>query len=171
MGRISDEELLDLLNLYDEELDKQILVIAVGGTAMTLLKIKSSTKDIDFNIPYNDDFKEFTRVKNKIETDIKIDSWYSNLIFSEILPEDYIDLSIKYKTDFKNIDLRILNPIDIACSKISRLSDSDMSDIKSCIKYVNITKSQLIERASQYSRVGSDEVFELNLKYIIENIF
>lgn len=171
MERISRKELLYALSLFDKNLNKDILLIAVGETAMILLGIKDSTNDIDFNIPSNDDFREFNRVNNKIKLDIKIDSWSSNMIFSETLPEDYIKSAIEYKTTFKKIDIWILNPIDIICSKISRLDDVDMEDIKDCIKYASITKVQLIKRASLYSRAGSDDIFEQNLKYIIENMF
>ncbi|WP_088819838.1 DUF6036 family nucleotidyltransferase [Candidatus Mancarchaeum acidiphilum] len=150
---------------------REILLIAVGGTAMTLLGIKASTKDIDFNIPLEDDFNEFNRVYDRIKPGVKIDSWSSNMIFSEILPEDYVKSTIEYKTNFKKINVRILGPIDIICSKISRLNDSDMEDIKDCIKYAHITKAHLDKRADQYSRAGNDRIFEQNLKYIMENFF
>lgn len=171
MVEVSKKGLLDFLGLFDQELGRNIVLIAVGGTAMTLLGIKASTKDIDFNIPLDDDFKEFKRLNEKITPGVKIDSWPSNMIFSEILPDDYVKATTKYKTNFKKINVRILSPIDIACSKISRFSPADMEDIQSCIKYARITKNCLAERASQYSRAGSDDVFEQNLKYIMKNMF
>ncbi len=171
MARVSKKELLDFLGLFDQELDRDILLIAVGGTAMTLLGIKASTKDIDFNIPSDDDFKEFNRINDKIKPGVKIDSWSSNMIFSEILPKDYVKLTTEHKTSFKKIDVRVLSPMDIVCSKISRLNDPDAEDIRDCIKFASITKDHLIKRASQYSRAGSDYMFERNLKYIIERMF
>ena len=171
MVGVSKKELLDFLELFDQELDRNIVLIAVGGTAMTLLGIKASTKDIDFNIPSDDDFKEFKHLNEKIKPGVKIDSWSSNMIFSEILPDDYLKETTEYKTRFKKIDVKILSPMDIACSKISRFSAADMEDIQSCIKYAKITKKRLAERASQYSHAGSDDIFEQNLKYIMENMF
>ena len=138
---------------------------------MTLLGIKASTKDIDFNIPSDEDFKKFKHLNEKIKPGVKIDFWHSNMIFSEILPGDYVKATTEYKTSFKKIDVRILSPIDIACSKISRFSPADAEDIQGCIKYARITKNRLAERASQYSRAGSDDVFEQNLKYIMKNMF
>lgn len=171
MVRVSKKELLGFLDLFDQELDRNIVIIAVGGTAMTLLGLKASTKDIDFNIPSDEDFKEFNRVNDRIKPGVKIDSWSSNMIFSEILPEDYVDLATEYKAGFKKIRIRILNPIDIVCSKISRFSEADMEDIKDCIGYAHITKGRLAERASMYSRAGSDRVFEQNLMHIMKNMF
>ncbi len=171
MAGVSKKELLDFLDLFDQELDRNIVLIAVGGTAMTLLGLKASTKDIDFNIPSNSDFKEFNRVNDRIKPGVKIDSWPSNIIFSEILPEGYVKLTTEYRTGLKKIDVRILSPIDIICSKISRFNEADMEDIRDCIKYASITKGHLAKRANQYSRAGSDDVFKQNLKYIMENLF
>ena len=169
--RVSKKQLLDVLELFDQELGRNIVLMAVGGTAMTLLGIKASTKDIDFNIPLDDDFKEFKRLNEKIKPGVKIDFWSSNTIFSGVLPSDYVKAATEYKTRFKKIDVRVLSPIDIACSKISRFNVADMEDIQSCIKHAKITKNHLAKRASQYSRAGNDDVFKQNLKHIMENMF
>lgn len=171
MAKVSKKELLGFLDLFDQELDRSIVLIAVGGTAMTLLEIKPSTKDVDFNIPSEEDLKEFNRVNDKIKPGIRIDFWGSNMIFGEILPEDYVKLATEHKTGLKKIEIRILNPIDIACSKISRSNEADMEDIRDCIKYARITGKQLASRASLYSRAGSDKVFNQNLQYVLKNMF
>lgn len=162
---------MEFLESFDEQLGRKIMLIAVGGTAMTLLGIKSSTKDIDFNIPSKGDYKEFRRLMDKIKPGVRIDCWPSNTIFSEVLPDDYTELAAKYRSGFSKIEVRILNPIDIACSKISRLYQDDVEDIKDCIEKFNITKKQLKERAQQFSQAGSGKVFNQNLKYILENMF
>ncbi len=46
--------LLDFLTVLDDEVSKRITRVAVGGTAMTLLDLKSSTIDVDFTIPSKD---------------------------------------------------------------------------------------------------------------------
>ncbi|MGC8680407.1 MAG: hypothetical protein ACP5T6_03910, partial [Candidatus Micrarchaeia archaeon] len=72
---------------------------------------------------------------------------------------------------FSNIKIKILNPIDIVCSKISRSSESDIEDIEICIKTYNIKKKDIIERAKQYTRVGNNDIFNNNLKLILETFF
>ena len=47
-------KLLDFLGQIDRELSRKIVIVAVGGTAMTLVNAKSSTIDIDFTIPSRD---------------------------------------------------------------------------------------------------------------------
>ena len=53
-------QLLDFLGVVEKELSRQITLVAVEGTAMTLLDLKPSTIDIDFTGPGEDiaDFKE-----------------------------------------------------------------------------------------------------------------
>lgn len=121
MTRVSKTELLSVLESFDEQLTTKIVLVAVGGTAMTLLGIKPSTKDIDFNIPSENDFKEFIKLKNKIKPGVIIDCWSSNMIFSEVLPEDYIEKSKEYNSGFQKIKIKILSPLDIACSKSAGL--------------------------------------------------
>jgi hypothetical protein len=171
MVGISERSLLQFLESFDPELTRRILLIAIGGTAMTLLGIKASTKDIDFNIPSEEDFKEFSRVRDKIKPGVKIDCWSSNTIFSEILPEDYIKIAIEYPSNLQKIEIKLLNPIDIACSKISRFNESDREDIKDCIGKTGITRTQMRKRAHKYSQAGSERIFNENLEYILENMF
>ena len=49
--RLSDEDLLATLDNWDSLMNFRVRLIACGGTALTLLKIKDSTKDIDFTVP------------------------------------------------------------------------------------------------------------------------
>ncbi|MGC8571821.1 MAG: DUF6036 family nucleotidyltransferase [Candidatus Micrarchaeia archaeon] len=171
MLEVSKIKLLSVLDAFDRQLLHKILLIAVGGTAMTLLGIKASTKDIDFNIPNKTDYNEFHKLYKKISPGVEIDYYPSNMIFSEALPEDYINKALDFKSNFSNIKIKILNPIDIVCSKISRSSESDIEDIEICIKTYNIKKKDIIERAKQYTRVGNNDIFNNNLKLILETFF
>ena len=49
--RIDRAGLLDTLAAWDSFLKRKVRLIACGGTAMTLLGIKESTKDIDLIVP------------------------------------------------------------------------------------------------------------------------
>jgi hypothetical protein len=49
--RLNKQTLLDELNNWNSFLRRKIHLIACGGTALTLLNIKSSTKDADFMVP------------------------------------------------------------------------------------------------------------------------
>lgn len=88
--QLDKSELLNLLKIFDEEASKQICLVAVGGTAMTLLNLKLSTKDIDFTLP-SADKPEFDRVRKTIPHGYTIDVWTDGTIFCVTLPSDYLE--------------------------------------------------------------------------------
>ncbi len=49
--RINKQGLLDKISVWDGFLKRKVHLIACGGTAMTLLGVKASTKDIDLLVP------------------------------------------------------------------------------------------------------------------------
>jgi len=171
-NRINKDELLSLLQEFDLKLEKEITVVGVGGTAMTLLRIKKDTKDVDFDIPFTDDYEEFNRVMNIIKPKVRIDVFKQDAILTTILPRDYLKIAIKYTdVNFTKINLYALHPIDIICSKIARLDDSDIKDIKTCINYYKITKSEIKERAMQYENGGNDQLYYDNLQVALDILF
>ncbi|MCJ7719339.1 hypothetical protein MUO69_05355 [Candidatus Bathyarchaeota archaeon] len=103
--------LLDFLTVLDEEIRGKITLVAVGGTAMTLLDLKTSTIDVDFTIPSKDK-PTFDKALAKTPHGFKIDVWLDGLVFSQILPSDYLEKSVEI-ANFQHILLRALQPIDI----------------------------------------------------------
>ena len=49
--RITASELLQTIENWEHLIDFKVNLIGCGGTALTLLEIKDSTKDIDFIVP------------------------------------------------------------------------------------------------------------------------
>ena len=49
--RLNKEQLLDILREWDRFLKRKVHLIACGGTAIALLGVKHSTKDVDFIVP------------------------------------------------------------------------------------------------------------------------
>jgi len=45
----------------------KMTLIGVGGTALTLLDLKATTKDIDFTLPQDTDIKTFESLFKKLE--------------------------------------------------------------------------------------------------------
>ena len=74
--------LFKLLKYFDEEAKQKITLIAAGGTAMTLLDLKTSTLDIDFTLPSCDKM-EFDRIRSLVPHGFKIDM-YTDGLFSAI---------------------------------------------------------------------------------------
>lgn len=164
--------LLDLLKILEEYLGRKIILVAAGGTAMTLLNLKSSTIDIDFTGP-KDDINEFRRIQKMVPHGHKIDTYYDGAVFSQILPDDYLSRSTKIRTKLTRIDLRALHPADIVVTKIGRLSSRDLDDIRSCIVNCHLTKEEIIQRAEPVAEayVGNEMVYRNNLDTVIREYF
>ena len=167
---LDNTKLLDFLEEIDKELTRRIILVAAGGTAMTLLKAKSSTIDVDFTLP-DEDYMEFTKILEIVVHGFKVDIYKDGAVFSQILPADYIKKSKTIKTKMENIDLKALSPLDIVVTKIGRLNDRDKEDIKTCIKKFKLTKNQVIKRANQVEYVGREENYEINLQHVMKNFF
>lgn len=167
---LDDTKLLDFLGEVDLELERKIVVVAVGGTAMTLLKIKSSTIDVDFTIP-GKYYDEFEAAKKIVQPGFRVDLFHDGAVFVNMLPEDYLEKSIPIKTRLKNIDLRALSPLDIVITKIGRLDDRDEQDIQSCIKKFALKKTLIVKRALQLGYISNDDEFQTNLGIIVKKFF
>lgn len=164
--------LLDLLKILEEYLKRKIVLVAAGGTAMTLLNLKSSTIDIDFTGPA-EDIKEFNRVQKMVPHGHKIDAYEDGAVFSQLLPNDYLIRSTKIATQLTRIDLRALHPVDIVVTKVGRLSRRDEDDIKACIKYCRLTREEVIARGELVAEAypANEVVYRDNLRFVVDNYF
>ena len=169
MKQLNNRVLLDFLAEVSKELDTSITLVAVGGTALTLLKAKTSTIDVDFTIP-NEDYALFKDTVSAIPHGFKIDCWKDGMVFSQLLPDDYLKRSIRIRK-MKNIQLRALNPVDIVVTKIGRLDLRDKQDIETTIRKFRLRKNDVAHRAEQVEYVGREENYKMNLKYVLENFF
>nr|MDO8087342.1 hypothetical protein [Candidatus Sigynarchaeum springense] len=106
--------LIDFLKVLDGELEEHVTIVAAGGTAMTLLDLKTSTVDVDFTIPANNK-AVLERILRTIPHGFKIDMWANGLVFSQQLPPDYLERSIEIIT-LDHVVLKALDPVDIETS-------------------------------------------------------
>ena len=163
---IDNNVLLEWLKTIDKKLKKKIIIIAVGGTAMTLLGLKPSTKDIDFCINSEDKahFEKF--LDKKFKVDIFVDGY----IFSEQLPSDYAEKS-KEIANMKNLTLKALSPVDIIITKAARLNARDEEDIQTISRYAD--KGELISRFEEVvnSYSGNEEDYRRHIEIILKRFF
>ena len=161
--------MFDFLEEIENELDEPIRLIAVGGTALTLLDAKPSTIDADFTLP-TPDYYVFKKALRNTPHGFNVDCWAEGMVFSQILPEDYLTRSTLIKK-MKRIHLGALNPVDIVVSKIGRLDERDKEDIQTCIKKFKLKKNQILERAEKIEYVGREKNYEINLDYVVKRFF
>ncbi len=166
---IDVSQLFEFLELIARELPRRIVLVAAGGTAMTLLGVKPSTRDIDITGP-EQDIESFRLALDRVPHGMKVDLWAEGQVFSQFLPPDYLARSKRVR-ELKNIELRALHPVDIIVTKIGRLDARDEQDIKDCIRVFKPSRSAIAERASQIEYVGNEERFEHQVRYALRRFF
>jgi hypothetical protein len=138
-------KLFDVLEAWDGFLKKKVNLIACGGTALTLLNLKPSTKDVDFLVPEETEFRYLTATLESTGYSLIEPNSYSwtrgdgtflfelfpgNRVFTTQLTEpvlkegNYIPIPVKTK----NIAVGILNFYDLIISKIFRGLSVDEDD-------------------------------------------
>lgn len=166
---IDYNSVLDFLRKIDKRLERRTVLIAIGGTAMVFMRLKESTKDIDFCI-MGKDYSSFEKAIKGIKSIFRIDLFKDGYIFCQQLPEDYINLSKTFESGFNNIDLRLLHPLDIIITKVSRLNERDKEDIALLIKKKKIKKENLVKRFKEVKKScpASDRDLEYNFNWILK---
>jgi len=139
--RINRSGLLDVMSAWSAFLKRPVRLVACGGTAMTLLEIKASTKDIDFIVP---DLGEYKYLVGKLEElgyeratqygwkkdeGFVFDLFPGNAVYATLLIASPLEPggNIPYK-EFDRIYIGILNFYDILITKLFRASSVDIED-------------------------------------------
>ncbi len=163
---IGRNELVRWLKSVDRKLHRKVTLIAVGGTAMTLLGLKSSTRDVDFCLK-SEEKRDFEKVLDK---EFKVDIFTDGCIFSEQLPADYSEKS-KEIIRMKNIDLKALSPIDIIITKAARFNARDEEDIEALSGHAD--KDELLKRFNEVlkSYSGKEEDYKYHMEIVIKRFF
>ena len=167
---ITKNNLLEWLKEVDKKLERKIIVVAVGGTAMTLLGLKASTRDVDFCLRKKDValFKNLTN-----NSRFKVDLFWNGFIFSEQLPEDYIEKSNKIFAPLSNMDLRTLSLIDIIITKVARYNARDEEDIEAIAKTSLVNRHELEKRFKEVKEtfVGNESEYEYHFNLVLKRHF
>ena len=153
---INAEELFELIESISKFIEKEIKMYALGGTALTILNIKKSTRDVDINIESNGEYQYICKIFDDLGFERKGIRWISqeglafdmfhgsNIIGTELLP-DCIDKS-KFIRSFGNIKLYTLPLEDIIISKLARGDSRDFDDIKRILEVEKINLKKLVQR-------------------------
>lgn len=168
------ELFLNLLADVDEELE----LFALGGTAMVLKGIKESTKDIDFLTaePYSKIKKLFILAGLKEESpsklcniwrlqNIRVDVFYDGFIFGVPFPDDWKELSEKLR-DIGKVRLFVLNWYDLIITKIARSEERDIGDILAILTSQKIDFEVLKKRYYSIAETALIADFDYKFKHL-----
>ncbi|OIO72808.1 MAG: hypothetical protein AUJ85_09260 [Elusimicrobia bacterium CG1_02_37_114] len=182
--RIDKEGLFDIIRTWDSFLKKKVHLITCGGTALTLLGIKASTKDIDFIVPELSEYKYLLNILQQIGYKSKTGTGWArddNFIFdlfigNRVHTTELLDSPLDKEKhillkEFSYIYLGILNYYDLIISKLFRGTGADMEDCLSLMKSKarEIDLNFLIKRFRETASYDiSEDKVNKNLDYFLE---
>lgn len=153
---INAEELFELISSISKYVEREIKMYALGGTALTILGMKKSTRDIDINIESQKEYDYICKIFDELGFDREGIRWFSqeglafdifhgsNILGTELLP-DCIEKS-KFIKEFGSIKLYTLPLEDIIISKLARGDQRDFEDIKTIFEKSKVNIKNLAER-------------------------
>jgi len=184
--RINKAGLSDILSAWSAFLKRRIHLVACGGTAMTLLNIKASTKDIDFIVPNLEEYKYLTAKLTELgyiqttqygwskDEGFIFDLYPGNAVYITELINSPLDAggNIPYK-EFDRIYVGILNFYDILITKLFRASSVDIDDCLGLFRHAG-NKIDLIVFKERFCKTASRDIGEekvlKNLGYFIQTL-
>jgi hypothetical protein len=140
--RLDKNQLLETLGEWNRFLKRKVHLIACGGTAMTLLGIKPSTKDVDFMTP---DVREYNYLTGQLQQlgyhqitgsgwrrkgeIFHFDLFAGNRIHTTELIESPLAAGRNTRmAEYSHLYIGILNDEDLICSKLMRGTRVDFDD-------------------------------------------
>ena len=184
--RISKEGLFTELAAWNNFLGRKVYLITCGGTALTLLGVKDSTKDIDFMVPRVKDYSYLMGLLEELGYKSVSGSGWSKdggFIFefyrgNRIHTTELLESPLKAENhilikEYSRIYLGALNYYDLIISKLFRGTSVDVDDclalIKAKRKAIDLAKleGKFLETA-KYD--VSEHKIVLNLKHFLERL-
>ena len=146
--RLDKQRLLDILEQWNRFLKRKVHLIACGGTAMTLLDVKASTKDVDFIVPNVAEHAYLIKTLKSLDYE-PVTSWgwlrkgdvfrfdlfpgkkihTTELLDSPLTPGNHSVLK-----EYSRLYIGILNYYDLIASKLMRGTGVDYEDCLMLVK-------------------------------------
>jgi len=178
--RLNKRTLTDLLGQWNAFLRRKVHLIACDGTALTLMDIKPSTKDVDFMVPVEPEYRYLIKTLKDLGYQQQTGSgWHKsgNLFVFDLFVGQRIHTTdlmtsplekgnhMLFK-EFSHLYIGILNPYDLIASKLFRGTAVDFEDclmlMKSRKESINLTKVE--------EHVKELASYDISEKRIIENL-
>jgi hypothetical protein len=162
--KIDKDTLLEVLEGWNTFCKRKVHLIACGGTALTLMGIKFSTKDIDFMVPKLSEYKYLTNILRDLGyNQVTGSGWHKKgeLFIFDMFRGNYIHTTELLESplregnhtllkEFSYLYVGVLNEYDLISSKLFRGAEVDFED---CRLLVKALKDKIdIERLERHSR-------------------
>lgn len=140
--RLNKQTLTELLGQWNAFLKRKVHLVACGGTALTLMNIKPSTKDVDFIVPIKQEYRYLIKTLKDLGYKQQTGSgWHKsgNLFVFDLFMGQRIHTTDLLESplekgnhtlfkEFSHLYIGILNPYDLIASKLFRGTAVDFED-------------------------------------------
>ena len=150
------------------DLDREVHVFLAGGMAVHLYLGKRVTSDVDA------EFSARVLVPSDLIVDVVLEDGQRKALHFDtnynstfaLMHEDYLQDSVPTDMSEGRLTLRVLNPTDLAVSKIARLAEVDRQDIRDLVRAGLTTPDAIEKRAREalVAYVGGQRMAALNLE-------
>lgn len=177
--RLDKQRLLDELSVWDGYVKRKVHLIACGGTAMTLLDVKESTKDIDLLIPNEAEYDYLIRILKQLGYRSVTGSGWARgggFIFelfrgkrvhtTELLKSPLKKGNHILIKEFNFIYLGALNYYDLIISKLFRGATIDIED---CLALIREKKKEIDVKLLE-KRFRKTASFDVSEKRVNKNL-
>jgi hypothetical protein len=168
---------MDTLDNWDSLMTFRVHLIACGGTALTLLKIKDSTKVIDFIVPEENEHQRLMKflkhlnyvdggggLAHEDDPNFIYQFWCGNRVFTTDLLDSPLEegkhILIK---KWAHIYLGALNLIDLIITKMFRGNQVDRDDCIAAFATGQVNAEELLDRYLEAAR------YDLNPEKVMQN--
>jgi hypothetical protein len=175
--RITGRELIQTIDNWEHLINFKVNLIGCGGTALTLLEIKDSTKDIDFIVPVVKEYERLMKFLRSLGYEEKggglahpddpyflYQFWVGNRVFTTDLLDPPLDpgKNIPIKK-WRHIYLGALNLQDLIITKMFRGMQVDVDDCVAVFAISEIDPEELLKRYAETAK------YDLNPEKMIQN--
>lgn len=180
--RLNKDRLLDILGEWNHFLKRKVHLIACGGTAMTLLGVKPSTKDVDFMTPNVSEHEYLTKQLKALDykqttgsgwkrdgEDFRFDLFSGNSIHTtELLDSPLKEGRHIILKEFSHLFIGILNDYDLIASKLMRGTRADFDDCL-CLAEAHHAEIDIDKLVRHFSKLVCYDVAEHRLRTNIDH--
>jgi hypothetical protein len=158
--RLSVDDVYGAVARWDNFVSEKILLVACGGTALTLQGYKDSTKDVDFIVPRTVEYKHLVKCLSK-EGYAQVTGYgwkhpdeiyiFDLFVGGRVFVTDLLEIPDseglhKVVRTYERITLAVLNSLDLIVSKMMRGDAVDVQDSILLIKAEALDLDELLSR-------------------------
>jgi len=152
--RLNKQKLLEVLVQWNRFLKRKVHLIACGGTAMTLLDVKPSTKYVDFMVPNMAEYNYLINILKSLDYEqVTAYGWLRNgdifrfdlfpgkrIHTTELLTSPLEPGNHHLLMEYARLYIGILNEYDLIASKLMRGTGVDFED---CLMLMKVRRGSI----------------------------